>query len=232
MGIREAHAPGELYHLYNRGTEKRSVFLNDRDYECFLSLLYVSNSKEPVRLDNLARDEQGRTLLSLALESERGETLVEIGAYCLMPNHFHLLVKEKEGGGISRFMQKLMTGYTMYFNKKYERSGSLFQGKFKSVHAGEDRYLRYLISYLHLNPVKLIEPKWTVVGIRNQRAAENFLERYRYSSFADFCKKRRPERTILTLGALPSYFESPANFKRNVTEWLSYKKRNPEQGST
>ena len=229
MALREKLVPGEFYHLYNRGTEKRKIFLSKRDHERFLALLFLSNSKDPSRLDNLTRSEQGSTLLTRALKIERGETLIDIAAYWLMPNHFHLLVREKEEGGISRFMQKLSTGYTMYFNKKYERSGTLLQGKFKSSHAGEDRYLRYLISYIHLNPVKLIEPKWKEIGIRDKKKASDFLEEYNYSSFLDFCKQERAEAAIITPGALPDYFDSPADFKQSLTEWLIEQN---EQGST
>src|SRR3989344_7070503 len=135
MGFREKFVPGERYHIYNRGTEKRKIFLGSRDYDRFLTLLYMSNGTEAVRIDNLVRNEQGSTLLKKTLQVDRGETLVDIAAYCLMPNHFHLLLREKEEGGVSRFMQKMTTAYTMYFNKRYDRTGALLQGKFKSQHA-------------------------------------------------------------------------------------------------
>src|SRR3989344_2009952 len=122
-----AFAPGEFYHIYNRGTDKRNIFTSRADRDRFLALLYLANQDEPVDLKL-----QGSTLLEIVERS--GMPLVEIAAYCLMPNHFHLLVRELEEGGISKFMQKLTTGYTMFFNKKYERSGSLFQGRFKATH--------------------------------------------------------------------------------------------------
>ena len=170
-------APKEYYHLYNRGTEKRQIFSSDADRERFLTLLYLSNDSAPVRIDNLMQQahQQGRTLLEVALASERGELLVDLCAYCLMPNHFHLLVRERSNDGISRFMQKLTTGYTMYFNTRRERTGSLFHGKFKAEHAKDNRYLKYLISYIHLNPVKLIESKWKETGITKRKRAEMFL---------------------------------------------------------
>src|SRR3989338_5492140 len=142
MGRNLTFAPGEFYHIYNRGTEKRKIFLSARDHERFLSLLYLANGEERVDMKR-----QGRTLSELMLQ-DKGKKLVEVCAYCLMPNHFHLILKEIDEGGISKFMQKIITGYTMYFNKNYERSGALFQGKFKSEHAKNDRYLKYLIAYL------------------------------------------------------------------------------------
>lgn len=207
---------GEYYHLYNRGTEKRNIFLEKKDYDRFLTLLYLANQVGPTELKL-----QGRTLDEIS-EPRKGERLVDIVVYCLMPNHFHLLVRECQDGGISKFMQKLTTGYTMYFNKKNERSGALFQGKFKATHAADDSYLRYLVSYIHLNPVKLIEPKWKETGITDKARAEQYLETYTPSSYLDYLGKQRPEGIILTREALPEYFSSGTDFKTFVTEWLTY----------
>lgn len=209
-------APDEFYHVYNRGTEKRNVFMSRADRDRFLALLYFANQNEPADLKL-----QGSTLLEV-VEERIGAPIVEIIAYCLMPNHFHLLIRELEEGGISKFMQKLTTGYTMYFNKKYERNGSLFQGRFKATHVADDRYLRYLISYIHLNPIKLIEPKWKENGIHDKTCAEKYLETYMPSSYLDYLGRERPEGMILSREALPEYFLSGADFKTFVTEWLTY----------
>lgn len=206
---------GEYYHVYNRGTDKRLIFTTSSDRERFLALLYLCNSEKTMHVS----DYQGSTLPKL-LELERGEPLVDICAYCLMPNHFHLLVRELAANGISRFMQKLGNGYTGYFNKRFERSGGLFQGKFKAEHAGDDRYLKYLISYIHLNPVKLLEPTWKETGIQDRAAAEMYLQKYPYSSFHDYCGIERSESRILNTLALPAYFETPKDFQTNVLEWL------------
>ncbi|MDP2665821.1 MAG: transposase [bacterium] len=208
-------APGEFYHIYNRGTDKRNVFMSRSDRDRFLALLYLANQNEPVDLKL-----QGSTLLEV--EERTGDPIVEIVAYCLMPNHFHLLIRELEDGGISKFMQKLTTGYTMYFNKKNERNGSLFQGRFKATHVADDRYLRYLISYIHLNPIKLLEPKWKETGITDKVRAERYLEEYGQSSYLDYFGKERPEGMILSREALPEYFSSGTDFKTFVTEWLTY----------
>ena len=107
-------AVGENYHLYNRGIEKRIIFLDKQYYEHFSLLMYLCNSSRSI------------TLRDIGERFDRGETIVNIGAYCLMPNHFHILVQEKVKNGISLYMKKLLTGYAMYFNKKYERTGRLF----------------------------------------------------------------------------------------------------------
>lgn len=209
-------APREFYHLYNRGTEKRKIFLCRADYARFLALLYLANQETPTVLKI-----QGRTLEEL-VEERSGTPLVEIATYCLMPNHFHLLVRGVEEGGVGKFMQKLTTGYTMYFNKKNERTGTLFQGRYKATHVADDRYLRYLISYIHLNPIKLIEPKWKETGISDQARAERYLEQYAPSSYQDYLGEERLEGKILSRETLPEYFSSGADFKSFVTEWLTY----------
>ncbi len=210
-------APEEFYHVYNRGTEKRKIFMARNDYGRFLALMYLANQEEPTELKL-----QGRTLERIR-KPRKGKQLVDIVTYCLMPNHFHLLIREIEEGGISKFMQKLTTGYTMYFNKRNERNGSLFQGRFKATHVADDRYLRYLISYIHLNPIKLIEPKWKETGITNKVLAERYLETYTPSSYLDYLGKKRLEGMVLSREALPEYFSSCADFKIFVAEWLTYK---------
>ena len=135
----------EYYHLYNRGTDKRKIFTTSGEYSRFLILLYLCNSNTSVDVGDYVR--QGLTLSEI-YGKEKGKELVSIGTYCLMPNHFHILIREKIKGGISLFMQKLQTAYTMYFNKKHERNGSLFQGTFKAEHITKDTYLKYLFAYI------------------------------------------------------------------------------------
>jgi putative transposase len=211
-------APGEHYHIYNRGTEKRRIFTSKNDYERFLALMYVGNGTSPAHLQL-----QGRTLKELH-GVERGKLLVRITAYCLMPNHFHLALVENEEEGISRFLQKLTTGYTMYFNRRNNRTGSLFQGTFKAKHADDDRYLKYLISYIHLNPLSLFDPK-CIEGkrVENKKAARKHLEQYPYSSYSDYAGGAREETKLLDTSALPDYFTSSTDFLQELEEWAEYR---------
>lgn len=208
----------EFYHLYNRGTDKRVVFADTEDYERFIALLYLANSTTPVHVSNY----QGLTLMEL-LSIEKNETLVDIGAYCLMPNHFHILVREKTENGISMFMQKIMTGYTMYFNKKHKRTGALFGGTFKAQHVVRDEHLKYLFAYIHLNPVKLIDLKWKKNGISDLGKSEAYLRNYQYSSYLDYLGHNRKEKLILTKKAFPEYFETHTAFRKFVSWWLDFK---------
>lgn len=220
MSIRNFHfSIDEHYHIYNRGTDKRDIFLGLRDYDRFLALLYLCNSKNSVDLSRHFRD--GKVLSDL-YSLQRGDKLVDIGAYCLMPNHFHLLLREKEEGGITKFMGKLATAYSMYFNKKYDRTGALFEGKFKAKHVDSDEYLKYLFAYIHLNPVKLIDPKWKENGINDREVAKRYLQGYRYSSYLEYLGVTRQENSIIKMSSFPEYFVKPEFFESFVDDWLSY----------
>lgn len=206
---------GEYYHVYNRGVEKRNIFLDDKDHQRFMKLLYVANGEQPFVFRDIEDKAFG--------EIDRGKPIVAIGAYVLMPNHFHLLLKEIVEGGISMFMGKLLTGYSAYFNKRNKRTGSLFQGPYQAQHADQDEYLKYLFAYIHLNPVKLIEPKWKEEGIRNKVAAKKLLNRYEYSSYADYMRTTREENAILSMKEFPDYFLEHNEFVEFLEDWLSYK---------
>ena len=208
---------GEYYHLYNRGNSKQKIFHDARDYSRFISLLYISNSKDNFNLYDLERNADFNVY-----DLDRRETLVSIGAFCLMPNHFHVLVREKIDGGISRFMQKLGTAYSMYYNKKYQRSGALFEGKFKSRHLDMDRYLKYIFAYIHLNPTKLIQRDWKERGIKNVQQALKYLKEYPYSSYKDFVGEKRVQVKILDVKVFPRYFPDKVSFKREILDWLTY----------
>lgn len=212
---------GEFYHIYNRGTDKRKIFLTHYDYERFIALLYLCNSTEPIRV-------RGKSIKEM-LNLERGKKLVDIGAYCLMPNHFHLLLHEHMENGISRFMHKLTTAYTMYFNIKNDRTGSLFQGVYKSEHLNNDNYLKYIFAYIHLNPVKLIESMWKEKEIKNYIKIKNFLKNYSYSSYIDYIELNRIEKKILSPSAFPKYFEKIDDFQKMINFWIEFQNESLSQ---
>lgn len=120
-------------------------------------------------------------------------------------------------------MRKLLTGYSSYFNKKYNRTGSLFEGRFKTTHVADDAQAKYLFSYIHLNPVKIIDPMWKENGIQNARRCKDFLESYPWSSYLDHKGVARKENALLNLGHFPGYFPSKDVFDEEIFEWLTYK---------
>jgi len=171
----------EFYHLYNRGVEKRAIFQNSSDYKRFLILLYIANSNQPLHIKDF-----GFITIEEIFKQDRGEPLVAIGAYCLMPNHFHLLITPLVDGGISKFMLKLQTGYSMYFNKKNDRVGALFQGTFKSEYIDNDVYLKYIYAYIHLNPAKLKNSNWKTQSKSFLNQLKKFITEYQYSSLQEY----------------------------------------------
>lgn len=143
-------AEGEFYHVYNRGTDKRDIFSDENDQTRFLESMIEFNVLEPIGslFENSFRK---KNKLGGSTSKDADEKLVNIVAYCLNPNHYHFLLQQVADKGIEKFMQRLGTGYTMYFNNKYERSGALFQGKFKAVHVDSNEYLLHVSAYVNLN---------------------------------------------------------------------------------
>ncbi len=209
-------APATFFHIYNRGTDKRTIFLDSADYIRFQELLYICNNTAAISVRDI------RKQFPVIYTFDHGAPLVSIGAYCLMPNHFHLLITSEIENGISTFMSKVSTGYSMYFNKRYNRSGALFQGKFKSEHADTDEYLKYLYAYIHLNPVKLIDPKWKEEGSRDAAKSFAFASSYAYSSLPDYIGQSRPESKILNTESYPDYFATATDHHKELFDWLQY----------
>lgn len=215
---------GNFFHIYNRGNSKQEIFLDKEDYQRFIKLLYLSNSEKNVTF----RNDIVKKHID-AFDFDRGETLVNIGAYVLMPNHFHIYLSPKprlgpdeELNNVAKFMLKLCTSYSKYFNKKYSRTGKLFEDKFKSVHIVTDNQAKYLFSYIHLNPVKLIDSKWKENGIKNKKKAEDFLNKYLWSSYLDYKGIVRHQNEILNIKVFPKYFKNIKDFDSEIMEWLIF----------
>jgi len=192
MTNRAPLAPEEWYHCYNRGVDKRRVFYTPQDYKRFIQALYLCNNTDPAHWD----DVQGQPYEKV-FQRKRGGQLVEIAAYSLMPNHFHLLIKSAHEKGIAKFMQKLGIAYTMYFNKKNERTGNLFMRPFRSRYVFDDRYFQKVVQYIHLNAVELFEPAWKEGVIEDFAKLRSQLNRYAYSSLPDYLDIPRCEKDIL-----------------------------------
>lgn len=185
-------AIGEWYHCYNRGVDKRSVFKNNHDYYRFMEQLYLANSISPLHRGNIREKK-----FSKILQTTREKPIVAIGAFCLMPNHYHLLLKEVVEGGITKFMQKFGTAYTMYFNEKNDRIGNLFVKPFRSKHVTGDRYFQYLINYIHCNPAELFEKKWKEGAVSDPDVLADKLIAYQYSSLNAYLDSNALVRKIL-----------------------------------
>ncbi len=144
------------YHIYNRGVAKQDIFLNHKDYYKFTKLI-IEAVGTPLISKKVAYV-KGRTFDASAYKVKNFENNLSLIAYCLMPNHFHFLIKQTEKETIQGFMRSIITRYAAYFNKRYDRVGPLFQGRYKAVLIVNDSYLLHLSRYIHLNPLELNIP--------------------------------------------------------------------------
>lgn len=166
---------GGYYHIYNRGVEKRTIFLDEGDYKNFLGILKMYLL--PQKLQGLTLQADGsEVLLAPSKKPNNFATEISLIAYCLMPNHFHLLVRQNSDRSISSFLQTIMTKYVVYFNKKYARKGGLFQGRYKAVKVVSENQFTYITKYIHRNPIDLLPARSDPVGLRE----------YKYSSYGNY----------------------------------------------
>ena len=220
---------GEYFHVYYRGNSKQEIFIDDQDKDRFVKLLYLSNSNKNINF----RDDIADKKID-AWDFERGEPIVSIGAWVLMPNHFHIYITSPTPGvgeevknsenkaNIALFMHKLCMSYAKYFNFKYKRTGCLYEGPFKSVHVADEIQAKYLFSYIHLNPIKLIDPKWKEEGIKDINQSLEFLKGYKWSSYHDHRGILRKENKILELNNFPKYFSNIKDFDKEIFSWLKF----------
>lgn len=210
---------GSLYHIYNRGVEKRDVFLDQEDHFRFVHDLFEFNDKASAqniyyKLPALRSYEVQPRKVS------KRKLLIEIIAFCLMPNHFHLFVRQATDDGVTKFMQKLGTGYTMYFNQKYQRVGGLFQGRFKAVRIERQSHFLYLPHYIHLNPLDLKIPSWRDKKINSTATARKFLASYRWSSYLDHIGiKNFP--SIISTNLFKKLYGTSGEYQESLREWLA-----------
>lgn len=202
---------GDIFHILNRGVGKGDVFTETNDYLRFVCGLYKFNNKD----------------FALQLETKscfddppKQNKIVDILGWCLMPNHYHLLVMENVDGGAVEFTKRIGNGYTKYFNIKNKRSGYLFQNAAKIIQVTDDSHFLYLPFYIDANPIKLIEPAWKEKGIKDKTRVENFLESYRWSSHKDHIGiSNFPEITNNKL--FYEVFDTNAKqYKKDFLEWI------------
>ena len=203
----------ELYHVLNRGVDKRAVVLDDEDRVRFLHDLFTFNDRNAAPNFGLParRDQTGPR-----------ELLVHLHAFCLMDNHYHLLLSAAQERGIPLFMQKLNMGYAKYFNEKYERSGVLWQGPSKKILIKRDAHFLYIPYYIHLNPLDYSHPEWRDGKVKSARKALEALRAYRWSSHLDYCGEKNfpsiTEREFLagTIGTKERYEKEIASIIPNA----------------
>ena len=220
---------GEIYHILNRGVEKRNIFQQISDYFRFIFCLFECNDKNFVIMrDRIGARRKIKAQKSIGdtydIINKKREPLVEILTFCLMPNHYHLVVRQLTDGGVSLFMKKLGNSYVAYFNKKYhrERMGSLFQGSFKAIHIKTDNQLMNVICYIFTNPIELLERNWKETGTKDPEKAREYLKSYRWSSYLD-CIGEKNFPSVTQRDFLFDTFGGQNKIKELVENWILYK---------
>ncbi len=207
----------DFYHTLNRGVDKKQIFLDKQDHLRFIHNLYELNNEDRVEtaFHSFKKDPN---LTNISSRKQR-KTLVDILAFCLMPNHYHLLLSPKVEGGISKFMAKINIGYAKYFNKKYKRVGTLFQGRYKQILVTNETHFLHLPFYIHFNPLDLSCPEWRENRISSPNKALKFLKSYRWSSHLDYSGiKNFP--SVLNMKFLEEILGKYNDYKKLVNNYM------------
>lgn len=232
---------GEIYHIVLRRIGNELLFGGIDDYYRGVFCIYEFNTTQPITIRErrraraqfkkaLKEADRGQTPVSLVKVSanlvfnDKRDRLVEVLAFCLMPNHIHLLVRQLKEGGISKFMQKLGSGYSSYFKNKYKikLKGHFFQDRFTHVHIKTEDQLRVVFTYIHTNSVSLIEPEWKQKGVKNPKKVIKFLENYKWSSYRDYLgQKNFPSVTEREF--MLKIMGGKEGCRRWVENWVRYK---------
>lgn len=218
----------EIYHLVLRGIDDNPIFKDEADYYRGIFSIYEFNNAKPIKMRERqkARLRKKKTDPSTSPtgeeEIDERDKLVDVLAFCLMPSHFHLLVKQTKDGGITRFMRKIGSGYGGYFNKKYGRKGYVFQNRFASILIKDGIQLRIVFVYIHANPSALAETNLDGRGNNNPREVLRFLEKYKWSSYPDYLSKNNFP-SVTERGFLLREIHGGEGCKEAVASWIKYK---------
>lgn len=203
----------ELYHVLNRGVEKRDIFMDDSDRFRFVHALGLFNTATAA---NNTTYLVGNTHNDFV--NRYADPIVDVHGWCLMRNHYHLLLSEKMEGGLTKFIRKLNVGYANYFNARHEHEGSLFQGRTKKVLIASDAHFLHILTYIHLNPLDFLSgaKEWRQRTIKRAKYAREHLEAYRWSSYNDYCGRANFPSIVTT-----DVFErDPKKFEKETLAYL------------
>ena len=212
-------AVGEWFHCYSRTIDKSRPFDTEEHIKRFLDTLFLANQSAPMpNMPYLYQKFSHAEIFSL----ERKGPLTMIGAYCIMPTHYHLLVQPLVENGLSEFMHKMGTGFTRYYNDRLKRVGNLFVKPFRSKHVANEGYLGRVASYIHLNPIELFEPNWKQGRVQKIEAVQRRLLQHPYSSLLDYEKGNRPQRSILNEDAMLMIKERLSPLQESIYDAAEY----------
>lgn len=205
----------EYYHIFNRGAHKDELFKSPRDYSRFLSSVYYFND-----MNFNPQNYEYQEYTDLAPTKEKRIEMVDLIAWCLIPNHYHFLLRQKIEKGITKFMRRLGTGFTMYINIKYKHSGHIFEGPFKSKPISHNTQLQHLTRYIHLNPLDIYDPNWRERGVRNIEKSKNFIISYQWSSLNDYLGNKQYPHLLSPVTKEIIFSNNPKKYMEFLCEWM------------
>lgn len=206
----------EYYYLHNEGSDKRVILSSQEDFDRFEAYLYLLNAIESPRAANLFVGGRQKEIFTTA----RGEKLVAIGVFALVPHGFHILATPLVDGGIGKFMQKVQTAYTMYFNAKYGRTGRLFHSAYRAEELDTEEKLKRMYAYIHLHPASIFDARWEdAQGTELARFAVRAME-YRYSSAGEYA---REHFVITDPKEFPAFMRRTKDVQAHYALWMKYK---------
>ncbi len=219
--MREKIIEGNIYHVLSRGVDKRKIFNEDLDYLRFIHDLFEFNDINPINNVTYFFQNQSKDIARpyIAFERRPRKLLVDLLAFALMPNHYHLLIRPRLEGSLTKFMKRLNMGYAKYFNEKNERTGALFEGRFKSIAVSKEAHFIHLPYYIHLNPLDLCAPEWRDHKLKDYKKVNKFLSEYRWSSHLDYLGKNNFS-SVTQREFLLEYFGGHEEYKKDFNNWL------------
>ncbi|MFH1632240.1 MAG: transposase [bacterium] len=215
---KEIFANDEYYHVYNRGVDKCRIFQDEKDYRRFYESLYLFNDSEY----SASGGDPMRRMVKLAGQERLADyriPLVSIVGYCLLPNHFHLFLRQLADEGIPKFLHSLGMGYAKYYNLKKDRVGVLFQGRYRASHIDNEAYYYHVPRYIHLNALDLTDLNWREGQMSNWEEVENYLSAHQWSSHGVYSGLEE-SLPVVDKEAVKGLFGNSEAYHSYLSEWV------------
>lgn len=217
---KEKFAPGEYYHIYNRTLFATPVFKNNRNCNRLMQAFLLANSTQSSRAFQFLRDNKNAAIEDILKITKNGDKLVDVICYTIMPDHYHMLLREKTEGGITSFIHKCNISIAKYINIKSERRGPLFESLFKSKHIATNNYLLHLSRYIHLNPLDFLGAKqWREHKVKNWNQIKNHLFNYPYSSLKKFLDTNYKDKILSGTEIITRQFKNMKEYEEFLRDW-------------
>lgn|SRR3989338_2185550 len=208
---------GEYYHVFNRGVKKEPIFEDHNDFRRFYQSLYLFNN---ANFERPGRREIDRETILAAHEAylyDR-DPYVKILSFCLIPNHFHLMIQQVKEGGAAKFFHKLLKGFAQYFNRRHGQSGHVFEGAYEAVHIANEAHFIHVPRYIHLNALDMTNLDWRNGKIADWQAADTYLDSYQWSSHSLY-KSGNQELPVVDEETASQFFKNSNEYKKFLKSW-------------